>query len=100
LIDPADGGEERLAASEFDLLKTFAENPNRPLTRDWLLEVTARSSVFTIIRSRKTGAISRPARLYAQLGAALADGPHAGTESRLSRVPATYPETEASRRMP
>jgi two-component system phosphate regulon response regulator OmpR len=41
LIDPADGGEERLAASEFDLLKTFAENPNRPLTRDWLLEVTA-----------------------------------------------------------
>ena len=41
LIDPADGSEERLAASEFDLLKTFADNPNRPLTRDWLLEVTA-----------------------------------------------------------
>jgi two-component system phosphate regulon response regulator OmpR len=41
LIDPADGAEERLAASEFDLLKIFAENPNRPLTRDWLLEVTA-----------------------------------------------------------
>ena len=38
----ADGGdEETLAASEFDLLKVFAENPNRPLNRDWLLEVTA-----------------------------------------------------------
>jgi DNA-binding response OmpR family regulator len=41
LIDPGDGNEERLAASEFDLLKVFAENPNRPLMRDWLLEVTA-----------------------------------------------------------
>jgi two-component system phosphate regulon response regulator OmpR len=41
LIDPADGNEERLAVSEFDLLKIFAENPNRPLMRDWLLEVTA-----------------------------------------------------------
>jgi two-component system phosphate regulon response regulator OmpR len=41
LIDPAGAPEERLAASEFDLLKIFAENPNRPLTRDWLLEVTA-----------------------------------------------------------
>ena len=33
-----DGSEEALAASEFDLLKVFAENPNRPLARDWLLE--------------------------------------------------------------
>jgi DNA-binding response OmpR family regulator len=41
LIDPADGNEARLTASEFDLLKIFAENPNRPLMRDWLLEVTA-----------------------------------------------------------
>ena len=41
LIDPVDGSEERLAASEFDLLKVFAENPNRPLMRDWLLDVTA-----------------------------------------------------------
>jgi two-component system phosphate regulon response regulator OmpR len=41
LIDPADDTEERLTASEFDLLKIFAENPNRPLMRDWLLEVTA-----------------------------------------------------------
>ena len=41
LIDPAEGAEERLTASEFDLLKIFADNPNRPLMRDWLLEVTA-----------------------------------------------------------
>ena len=41
LVDPADGSEETLAASEFDLLKLFAENPNRPLKRDWLLEATA-----------------------------------------------------------
>ncbi|MDI1286369.1 MAG: response regulator [Reyranella sp.] len=37
LVD-GDGIEETLAASEFDLLKLFAENPNRPLARDWLLE--------------------------------------------------------------
>jgi DNA-binding response OmpR family regulator len=37
LLD-GDGVEEGLAASEFDLLKLFAENPNRPLARDWLLE--------------------------------------------------------------
>ena len=41
LVDPNDGSEEALAASEFDLLKVFAENPNRPLNRDWLLEVTS-----------------------------------------------------------
>jgi DNA-binding response OmpR family regulator len=41
LVDPVDGREEKLTASEFDLLKVLAENPNRPLQRDWLLEVTA-----------------------------------------------------------
>jgi DNA-binding response OmpR family regulator len=41
LVDPADGSSEMLTASEFDLLKVFAENPNRPLQRDWLLEVIA-----------------------------------------------------------
>src|SRR6267143_1326639 len=41
LVDPGDGGEQTLTASEFDLLKLFAENPNRPLQRDWLLENTA-----------------------------------------------------------
>jgi two-component system phosphate regulon response regulator OmpR len=41
LVDPVNGNEETLTASEFDLLKVFAENPNRPLQRDWLLEVIA-----------------------------------------------------------
>jgi two-component system phosphate regulon response regulator OmpR len=41
LVDAKDGAEEALAASEFTLLRVFAENPNRPLNRDWLLEVTA-----------------------------------------------------------
>src|SRR3954465_15312943 len=40
LCNPADDSEDKLSASEFDLLKVFAENPNRPLMRDWLLEVT------------------------------------------------------------
>ena len=37
----ADGTESTLTASEFDLLRLFVENPNRPLTRDWLLESIA-----------------------------------------------------------
>jgi two-component system phosphate regulon response regulator OmpR len=41
LVDPANGSEEALTASEFDLLKLFAENPPRPLQRDWLLESAA-----------------------------------------------------------
>ena len=41
LVDPANGSEETLTASEFDLLRVFAEHPNKPLQRDWLLEVTA-----------------------------------------------------------
>ena len=41
LVDPDDGSEETLTASEFDLLRLFAENPNRPLQRDWLLETMA-----------------------------------------------------------
>jgi two-component system phosphate regulon response regulator OmpR len=41
LVDPAGGDEEALTASEFDLLKLFAEHPNRPLQRDWLLETAA-----------------------------------------------------------
>ena len=40
LVNPSDGNEETLTASEFDLLKVFAEHPNKPLQRDWLLEVT------------------------------------------------------------
>ncbi len=41
LVEAVGGREENLTASEFDLLKVLAENPNRPLMRDWLLEVTA-----------------------------------------------------------
>ena len=35
----ADGSEERLTAMEFDLLQAFAQNPNRVLSRDRLLEL-------------------------------------------------------------
>ena len=37
----ADGREDPLTASEFDLLRLLVENPNRPLARDWLLEATS-----------------------------------------------------------
>ena len=37
-----DGGNDvAVTAGEFDILKIFAENPNRPLARDWLLETTS-----------------------------------------------------------
>jgi DNA-binding response OmpR family regulator len=37
-----EGGQEvPVTAGEFDILKIFAENPNRPLSRDWLLETTS-----------------------------------------------------------
>ena len=35
------GEEVPLRSGEFELLRLFAENPNRPLTRDWLLETTS-----------------------------------------------------------
>lgn len=35
------GEDVPLRAGEFELLKIFAENPNRPLSRDWLLETTS-----------------------------------------------------------
>ncbi|MBL6079147.1 response regulator transcription factor [Belnapia sp. T18] len=38
LLVRSDGSEDALTASEFDLLKLFVSHPNRPLTRDWLLE--------------------------------------------------------------
>jgi two-component system phosphate regulon response regulator OmpR len=40
LIAPS-GENIPLRSGEFDLLKLFAENPNRPLMRDWLLETTS-----------------------------------------------------------
>ncbi|MBM3650464.1 MAG: response regulator [Alphaproteobacteria bacterium] len=36
-----DGQDVPLRAGEFELLKLFVENPNRPLSRDWLLETTS-----------------------------------------------------------
>jgi two-component system phosphate regulon response regulator OmpR len=51
LCSSVDASEESLAASEFDLLKVFAENPNRPLNRDWLLEVTAHREMEAFDRS-------------------------------------------------
>lgn len=41
LLVLADGAEAKLSASEFELVRLFVENPNRPLTRDWLLETAA-----------------------------------------------------------
>lgn len=37
----ADGTREPLTATEFDLLDLFCQHPNRPLTREWLLETTS-----------------------------------------------------------
>lgn len=47
----ADDTEQLLTASEFDLLRVFVENPNRPLTRDWLLEVTSHREMDAFDRS-------------------------------------------------
>ena len=47
----ADGTESTLTASEFDLLRLFVENPNRPLTRDWLLESIAHREAEAIDRA-------------------------------------------------
>jgi DNA-binding response OmpR family regulator len=38
------GQDVAVTAGEFDILKIFAENPNRPLSRDWLLEITSHRS--------------------------------------------------------
>ncbi len=44
LVDPESGAEESLAASEFRLLRAFADSPNRTLERGWLLETVAERS--------------------------------------------------------
>ena len=51
LCTPGADDEEKLSASEFDLLKIFAENPNRPLMRDWLLEAIAHRETEAFDRS-------------------------------------------------
>jgi two-component system phosphate regulon response regulator OmpR len=51
LCTPGDDSEDKLSASEFDLLKVFAENPNRSLMRDWLLEAIAHRETDAFDRS-------------------------------------------------
>lgn len=46
-----DGTPEALTATEFDLLDLFCRHPNRPLTREWLLETTSRRDYDSSDRS-------------------------------------------------
>lgn len=50
LIAP-DGSLEPLTATEFDLLNLFCQHPNRPLTREWLLETTSQRDYDATDRS-------------------------------------------------
>jgi DNA-binding response OmpR family regulator len=47
----ADGSEEPLSASEFELLKLFADNPNKPLERNWMLERIANREMASFDRA-------------------------------------------------
>ena len=40
-LDDDCGNDVAVTAAEYDILKLFAENPNRPLSRDWLLETSS-----------------------------------------------------------
>ena len=51
LLDPQNGDEEPLAASEFRLLQLFVENPNRALERGWLLETVAERDMESFDRA-------------------------------------------------
>lgn len=46
-----DGVEERLTASDFDLFRLFAENPNRPLHRERLPEATTHREAEAFYRA-------------------------------------------------
>jgi DNA-binding response OmpR family regulator len=46
-----DGSVESLTATEFDLLALFCKHPNRPLTREWLLETTSQRDYDSSDRS-------------------------------------------------
>ena len=50
----ADGTEVPLTAMEFDLLKTFAEHPGRPLSRDRLLDLAHSKEMEPFDRSIDT----------------------------------------------
>ena len=45
------GEEIPLRSGEFELLRLFAENPNRPLSRDWLLETTSHREIEAFDRA-------------------------------------------------
>ncbi len=45
------GTIEKLTAGEFELLRTFAANPHRPLERDWLMQVTSHRERSAVDRS-------------------------------------------------
>ncbi len=47
----ADGSTLPLTATEFDLLDLFCKHPNRPLTREWLLETTSQRDYDSSDRS-------------------------------------------------
>jgi len=47
----ADGSEEALSASEFELLKLFADHPNKPLERNWMLERIANREMASFDRA-------------------------------------------------
>ena len=50
----SDGSEVALTAMEFDLLRTFAEHPRRPLTRDQLLDLAHNKEIEPFDRSIDT----------------------------------------------
>ncbi len=47
----SEGAVEPLTATEFDLLALFCKHPNRPLTREWLLETTSQRDYDSSDRS-------------------------------------------------
>jgi DNA-binding response OmpR family regulator len=50
LVAP-DGSAQALTSTEFDLLELFCTHPNRPLTREWLLETTSQRDYDSSDRS-------------------------------------------------
>ena len=47
----SDGNAQALTTTEFDLLALFCKHPNRPLTREWLLETTSQRDYDSSDRS-------------------------------------------------
>ena len=51
LLVGRNGDTQALTVTEFDLLDLFCQHPNRPLTREWLLETTSQRDYETSDRS-------------------------------------------------